>query len=256
MSVTLKGKRNLDANDYERMVIRKKDKDYQVVIKSKTAYPKLENGYKISEELKDKTDNEKLQILVEYFLRYSKISHIEDGEIFPYYDGRFSTIRGTRQLDLQIGKENKGIIPKLVLEKYKNDRLQFIYDMKSISNYEISVNNTHTSYGLQERGFEPFVRIDLIAKDGKMYKMEREFLKTFINDILENSNDIALVEREKVFSPRCMTYVERDTYFTCGDVKVKLLPNSDMICEVKNMVNKHNFEINEAKSKQLKMEGF
>lgn len=256
MSVTIKGKRNLDANDYERMVIRHQGEDYQAIIKGKTKYKKLTTRSKISEELKGKTDDEKLLMLVKYFLDYSKISFVRDEEIYPYYDGRFSIAAGSRKIDLQISKKCKYNLPKMVLKKYINDRLDFVNDMSSVSNYEILVNSTYSSYEIKDEDIEPCIRFNLIAKEGILFDFEREFLRNFIGGILENSTEEASVERKRKEAPNSRIYLENESYFYCGNVTVKLFKNADMISEVKSMVYKHNLIIHKEKAKQLKLEGF
>ena len=201
-------------------------------------------------------DDDKLKRLVKYFLDYSKLNYISDGEIYSYYDGRFSTANGTRQLDLQISKKCKHNIPKMVLDKYLSDRLGMVNDLKTMSYYEFYYNTNHTSYGVIDNGIDYSMRFNLIGKNDKLYTFEEDFLKSFINNILENTKEKATLGRKKENDSNGRIYSQDGVYFTCGDVTVKLFKNAAIVTEVQKMVYSHNREIAIANEKQLKLGGF
>lgn len=252
MNVIIKGIENLDANDYEKMIIKQKGDDYQVTIKGQTKYTKVTTPNKISDELKDAEDNDKIQRLVEYFFNYSKINCMMDiGS-----DGRSITAKGSRQLELQMGKKGHKDIFYMVTEKYLNDRLSFVSSMTSVSYYEFSCNSTHTSYSVKENGNEPCICFDLIRDNGQLCEYEMEFLSNFISGILENASGKATIGRKRLMDPHGKFSSADEIYFTCGDVKIKLFKDATIITEVQKMVQSHNKIIESSKAKQFKLEGF
>jgi hypothetical protein len=252
MNVIIKGIENLDANDYEKMIIKQKGDDYQVTIKGQTQYMKVITSGKISDELKNATGNDQIKRLVEYFLNYSKINCLMN----IGYDGRFTTAKGSRHLELQMGKNSQRDIFEMVIEKYINDRLNFVSSMKSVSYYEFSCSSTHTSYGFKENGHEPSISFNLIGNNGRLHAFEREFLEGFIENVLEHAGERATLGRKRQMDSNGRFSLEDEVYFTCGDIKIKLFKDATIITEVQKMVQSHNKIIESSKAKQFKLEGF
>lgn len=257
MGIVIKGLNHLDANNYNRIMIREENGNYLINIKNnKGKYDGLKTSYRISDILDEQTNEEIIMTIIESFLRNSKINKIKDNEFLDRYNGKFTVVKGTRELDLQVFNPKLSIISKIIINKYLNDRLEFC-DKGNINSYEIEPTYNKTSYKEINTVFGKVKRLELLQRNGKTAAFEQSFLKEFISEKLCNQNEIAKIVHRGICTPVNCHYVPTETCLTCGNFHIKLLnPNMDLLNEVTEVVNTYNKEREESKKMQLKLEGF
>ena len=108
MAVKITGLNLLDSNFYDRLLVTEKNHNYRVYVqKDKKIKPEdifrdkgIAVGQKISDELKQKTDEEKIISIINRFLEYANINMI--GKDYLAYNKIYDVASGTRKFRMQI----------------------------------------------------------------------------------------------------------------------------------------------------------
>ena len=251
MSVTIRGLGFLDANYYDGIVITQKEDDYIVNVRgkrSKTPMIKLPN--KFSDRLKGLDDIDKIDNIIDYFLQYEKIISIRDDDYLSHYYGKYSSIKGSKDLSLQLIDTKMKKIFNKILKKYQMDRILFVYDNSNINNYVFNVSYK-SSYRFS---LEDWIEFDLKCNDGKLKGVEFEFFKSFIKEKLSEQNEVATIKKEEIFHIYGDNCIDMGYYIRCGDLSIKV--DSGFLNEAQNIVDMYNNSREKEKIKQLKLEGF
>lgn len=257
ISISIKGSKLIDTNNYEKIIIREENERYIVNIKGTDApYPTLPLSYNFSMDIKDGSDEENVIKIIQRFLDYNNISFLEDGMFLPHYSGRFSVIRGTREMCLQLFNGNFNIIPKMVKDKYINDRLNFCEENKEVNMYELYLNYKGTSYEKKDANFGRYISFNLLGNHKKVAQFEKEFLKNFISNKLYEQGEEASIKESVFYSSNSDNCVQLGNYLVCGNLSIRLCQNNDLMNTVTSIVNEYNSKREECKKMQLKMEGF
>lgn len=258
MGLKFVGKKLLVANDYNRIVIKQKNRDaYNVIIKGEKfrgAVIKVVNDlYKKS---KDRSNEVLVKQIINDYLDYAKIKYIGD-EFLRRYEHRFIVARGNRELDLQLYNEKFKSVPIMLINKYVKDRVEFCSNASDISSYEFGYGRTSSFYERIDGNCGSCIKFRFLSRNGKLVAFEKKFLRDFLYEKLYNNGEEAKIVNNNVYFPAADNEVYLGTYLICGDLKARLFDNyGDIAQEVRNVVNKYNEERKVAKSKQLKLEGF
>lgn len=286
MSVKITEKGKLNANAYNRIVIREVDDGFSVKVSgSKLSDEYISVSYKLSDSLREISDNEKIIFIVNSFLENAKISSIELGASCMGCSGEFIKIGNERQLYLQINNpELLKIIIRMIKGKYDRDRYEYCNNVNFNNSYSIFLKSNVSSYDrefvscsdctLSEinnncQDCPKNVRFKLLYGNGKIAKFDRMFIERFIYDklweegieasILEETEDIKLIDGVT----KVGEYV--DSYcIVCGDLSIKFnctaFSRAYIFDFCNNIVNRYNKELIESREnvmkRQLKMEGF
>lgn len=281
MSVKIVGVKKLDANVYDRMVIREIDGNYFVNVNgAKLSKDYVSGTYKLSDSLKGIKDTEKVILIVDSFLENMKIKSIDALVRCINYNGNFIEVDGTRKLHLQIeNKELLKVIIKMIINKYNRDRYQYCINNSKDNEYNIFLNDKFTSYDKKfidckdcsystcDDKCPKNIEFRLMYINGKIAYFDKLFIERFIMDklwevgkdacIFVHEKDIKLLGGEKVGR-----YVDA-YYILCGDLSIKFtcgVFNKDYIFSLcSEIVNKYNEELtinNSMMKRQLKMEEF
>ena len=241
----IEGKKYLDKNNYNKIVIDLLGKEYSVKVKCSKDYNCIDSDYLFTDELNNLNDNEKVIEIVEYFLRNNKIFEIADTNL-KGYEGGFSIAYSSpdRLLAVKLPDNEFGkLIGNKILKKYYDDRKLYCLtnDIKSIS----------SSYG--KGTFYGDNKVCLITKYSELTKSEELFLKELILDKLD-------YEHRAYFD-----FLESDTgiedikfkapHLVCGDLKIRFGSES-IIRSVDKIVYAYNCELRKEKEKQLVMKGW
>ncbi|MBQ7136365.1 MAG: hypothetical protein IJO43_00110 [Bacilli bacterium] len=256
MSITIRGLKQLNADDYSAIIIREGKEGFRVDVKaSKNSLDTTKNNHYISDELQNLDAHQAIINIVEYFLRNNKIDYIGDKKILQRYDGKFGIVSGKRKLYMQVSDKKLSGIPKMVMGKYLMDRAAFFEECKDIPFYEASVSADQTSY-VKSRGNDgDFVSMTLKTNGDGLANFEKRFLQEFIYDRLTNIGEEAKIIHPCVFYKELGTYVDLGKYLVCGDFRMRLYGH-ELNGPVREVMNRYNDERKQAKKMQLRMEGF
>lgn len=262
MSVKITGLNLLNANVYDRILITERNSDYRVYIQKnnpqkKEVFSRFKGtpiGYKISEELNNKTDEQKIIIITKKFLEYARINKISKDYIS--YNKIYDVASGSREFRMQIFNSNLKVISQMVIYKYLNDRLKFICENQNINSMTVSLEE-HSSYIKS-----PYhISLELLKQDGKIVDFEKDFLEDLIYTKLNEIGEYATVEPRiyltKTFldTEELMPYVLR-----CGNLIINIVNDRYLLKEIKKIVDNYNINLHKQKTlhmdMQMKMEGF
>lgn len=281
MSVKINGIKKLNANAYNKIVIREVDSNYFVNVTGE----KLSDKYvsissKLFDNLKKIDDNEKIISIVDSILENMKIDSIDMFVLCIGYKGEFIKIDGTRKLYLQI--ENKVLLKeiiKMIKAKYNRDRYQYCINNSMVNSYNIILDDKISSYNKHfiscydcsgcdvSENCPKYIEFKMIYNGNQLVNFDKLFIERFILDklwevgkeacIFIKEKDIKLKGGEKVGG-----YVDA-YYILCGDLSIRFscsVLNRDYIFTLcSEIINRYNNELNvnnDIKRKQLKMEGF
>jgi len=255
MSVTINGLKSLEANDYERIIIREKNGKYQIDVKPpKNKIKTSKANWYLSNDLNGKTAEEKIVLIIDSFLRNTKINYVHNNKYLSHYDGKFSGVTGTRELYFQLFTEKLGNIPKMLMDKYFKDRLEFCVLNNAITSYNIWSTSRTSSYERVDANYGSSITFHLLQKNGKLANFEKKFLADLIEEKLYESGEKANLERKIVDYEETGT-IDFGYFLTCGNLIMRLREQI-IVNEVTEVVNKYNKERETVKKMQLKLEGF
>ena len=189
----LNGINLLNSNWYNYIMIRNiNEHNIKVKVKSKNKVKTIKENNSFYNKIKKLDNKNQINEIIKYYLRNNKIKYINEKEKLDYYDGFFISLRGSRDLFLQL---KNGIIYREtideIINKYQKDRLDYIYnnEFKNIEIYLSSKEMYYQAYN-DSRKFdevgEEVLRIVLKTKNDKMLPFEEKFYKEFIEYLLKD----------------------------------------------------------------------
>lgn len=220
------GKKYLDSNFYNSITIHS-DKIY---IYSRDKIITIDSDSKFSDELKGKSKDEIIEMIIDHYLRNTKVCRIEPTEVLGT-NGR------KLKFDTYIGDNNKSKI----IHKYQSDRLNHFYERDDSKNSIYSINQL-SEYDGNKYFF--------LTKDNKVATFELEFLYEMIENMFKD---------EKVYMTSYDPYYHVDPILISMVDDTKVIEVSHYLMEICSgkiceMVSNHNDLIDKNKSKQLKLE--
>lgn len=257
MSVRIRGLNLLDSNLYQRMIIREDlSGNFQVsVIGEKPRVPMIPTSFLFSDDLKRKKDTEKINLLIEHFLRYSRVSKLERNAYLDYYRGDFQVIKGDRELDFQLRNPELKNSIKMIENKYLNDRLAFCEENKDVSNILLRSNwDVYYQKGNDYR--DDYLKFYLQENRGALVGREQRFLQEFLyHRFCEIGEFVLLRDRSYLHNLPDGTLITYGASYVCGNLNLWTMSEPVTSC-VEEVVEKYNEELTTQKKLQLKMEGF
>lgn len=263
MSIKISGLKLLDANFYNRILIIEKNNNYKVYVKRDKkvidgigSLECIPVGYIFSEEIKSKSEEEKIRLITEKFLEYTRISKVNINYSWNTRLDSFKTITasGTREFKLQLFNLNLESFSQMILKKYINDRLNFMSEFEDVNTISISLDG-HTSY---EKNAQ-HIKLSLLSKNSELESFEREFLENLIYTKLEKTKGHAVIVPTCHMNP---IFIHKesliDYVLKCGDLIINLGKDRKLIEEVQRIINNYETDLRNQKimHMQLKMEGF
>lgn len=255
MSVKIIGKKLLDVGSYNRIVIREQKEGYIVNVSGKMpTYPTIKTYCSLSNNLKDKSDSEKIIELVDYFLRNNTINLVMNRGCIPYYCELFNVIKGHSELDLKLRSEELMCIPEMIRQKYLQDRISFMEDNKDVKTFNL-YRAAYTAYDKVEDDEEEEISFNFLTnRDGSLIPSEKKFLEEFIFDKFFRGEQPTSLEYKSILYRPFNRYTYSGYYLTNDNVKVGIF-NEQLFEEVDGIVDKYAAESDKFKEKQLKLEG-
>ena len=80
--------------------------------------------YRFSDELKGKTDEEKIIMITKKFLEYARINKLSKD--YLAYNKIYDVASGTREFRMRLFNPNLNVISQMIMNKYLDDRLKFM----------------------------------------------------------------------------------------------------------------------------------
>lgn len=260
MGVVFDGKSLLHSNEYKRVIIKEIPfGNYKVrAVGDGLKYKSISVSKNLYAELKKGEDYDQIMAIINNYLSYSRVDYIHNDEYLPNQnDYPFFVTRGTRELDLQLFSKKFSHVPKMIADKYMQDRLRFCYDNSDVSSYEIGYGGNSSSYKRTDANFGSYIRFEFSGKRDELNDFDKCFLRDFLYEKLYSVGKEAKIGDSRVYFPAFDNEIYLGTYLKCGDFVVKLYDNyGDLAKEVRSVVNSYNEKRTIAKKKQLKLEGF
>lgn len=252
------GAKYLDANDYEKLVIRNYNEDLKVNVEGKVRCKTLKADFPFTKDLRTKDEDDTVVELVDYFLRYNLINKVEECVCFPRIAGYFiGVLSDKRNMFLQISLNDiTKQIPKKILDKFHLDRYIFCISNDEIKNYEIYTSNV-SSYKEEETEDKRTMKIYLKRKNCvTLTGAETEFFEQFLREKLKAYEEEVHLEKEDDFyTYKLVSPLDKRYYLKFGDICITMKGNI-LLPTLDKVIMEHNDEINNAKSMQLKMKGY
>lgn len=248
-SIKIEGKKYLDKNDYDKLLIDLASDVRRVKFFGKNTYPTTSLKHKVSDDIfkydsykvdKNIQDEVILQV-IDHFLDYTTINEIKYNQKVDRYNGRWDLIESPyRTLMFRPNGFISNDINKKIMESYYNNRAKYCFN-KENKIKSIGVSTNSTSYGEE-------ITI-LVGKDRSISEIDQEFLTNLIEDRLDLNHyaDICYSSR------RVNQFYEEYAYISCGDTKIEIKDPLDMF--VRDAIVIHNRELEESKNKQLVLRG-
>lgn len=258
MKIKIQGQKHLNSNLYDNIVVGNKQKDIETVLitaSTQNPYPNMTKTTtkNIMNIIKDMTEEEKLEEIIDYYLRNNRICYLKED------NGVLARSTSGRRLHIKayFNKEDFNTTPKIsskILEKYKLDRLLFLDEHEDIKDYRISVSDI-VGYEKNRDTIKITLRENNDFSD--IVAWEEYFLKSFILEKLYEVNEPAKIKfREKFkynFGIVCYSPCFK---ITSGDLIIHLYGISRRLeKEISIMVMNYNYNREEPYKKQLKLEG-
>lgn len=282
MEIKIKGLNKLNANMYNRIIIREVDDNFFIsVVGDKITDEYQSVSYKLSDNFKNMNAEDRVVLIVDSFLENSFINNIDLFSVCIGCSGPFIKIDGNRELYLQINNSDlKNKLLKMIIDKYNRDRYKYYINSDINNTYNIYFDRKETSYGKEfiscdkcigceneEYICPKMIKFKLLYMSGELVSFEKKFIEKFIYDKLNESSKEAYI------------YEETEDILVGGTAKVGISSKAICICSenmiirflctaftrkyiqelCNEIVNNYNKEIvmnDKLKKKQLKMEGF
>lgn len=239
----IEGVKNLNKNWYTNMYLNPRG----IRVTGGENIPTIKTGISFSDTLKGLSDEEKLDKILDYFLRYTVVDTLSDN--YFHAGNRYLLIGGTRTLKSTIPftkKQNK----KIQL-KYQMDRINALSEV-STEKYNISLSSGCTSYDIDE----DVTTIVLCSKEGKIVEMDEQFIESYLPTLFGDN----IVHIEQVYE-----YDEPHHYFKMFmgdfikgcDKEIKI--SYQLRPLISRIILNHNYRVRkmeEQKKLQMKLEGF
>ena len=241
----IEGKKYLDKNNYNRIIMDLLNTEYNVKIKCSKDYNTIKSDTPFSDELKKLTDDEKIVEIVEYFLRNNKIVGLAEVGL-PHYKGMYSIsyastdkFLAVKLPDNELGKT----IGTKIVKKYFNDRKEYCLnnDITNISSSSSIIRGL--SYGDNS--------VNLLSRFKELDKNEEQFLKWLILEKLDYEHEACIDYLEVKSDIRNVSYQE--PYLICGDVKIRVCYEY-ILRSIAKIIDGYNYELR--KEKQLVLKGW
>lgn len=257
MNIEIRGKKYLNSNLYDNIVVgdKKNNEDTILITATSKEYKNVETiamtGKSFIDSISHLSSQDKVLEIINYYLRNNNLQLIDGKEGIHIFStsGRRLYIKSSL-----LDKQMKNIILKEIMKKYREDRLMFLEENTEVRSYEI--------YGTS--GLEHLIYHDgtlgigmLLYSNNSIGEQQLKMLKKFILEKLCSIGEKAnIVYREKynhqIFGEcdePCLKVVCRDLIFD-----LERLPKQDIMTTL-STVYAYNYSIDEQDKKQLKLGG-
>ena len=254
------GAKYLDANDYNRLVIKNLYEELRVIVNGNVISKDetLKSNFPFTKDLKKMNEDEVITQLVDYFLRYNQINGVEECVYLKCHTGHFTGITSDKSnLFLQVPlNDNTRKIPKKILDKFYLDRYLSCICNDDIKNYEI-YTSSKSVYKEEETQDKKTMKIYLkrIPLSSSLMKAELEFLSEFLKEKLGSFEEEIYLEKAGAYFTTFEQFLNTYHYLKIGDTYIWIKDKS-LLPIVDEIIMEHNNEIRNAKSMQLKMKGY
>ena len=260
MNLRIKGKYLLDANSYERILIKGDNESININVTGNKSKRQTEmTTYKFSDSLVDKTPEQKICDVVDYFLSDHRVNFLKDGSCLARQEGKFIIVKTTRNLTLALNlpkRDKLNSIPSMIINKYLFDRMRFCEENKDINKVEVHLSDI-ALYKKDKLNSSSYISLSLCVVNDGFKDAELSFLKDFILDRCYTQGQRATINNNGFYSRFTDNYIVLDNYLKCGDFILEIKSNSPNFKKyLGSIVDEYNSELEKNKKKQLRMEGF
>lgn len=203
---------------------------------------------KFSDVIKYENDKQKIMSIVNYFLQYTKVSSIVGSTMFE--DDFVAT--GFRSLNINVSDMSLALdIESAVLEKYINDRNNFLESHSDIKIYEFSVKENVSEYSIDEN-------MSLVLNscgDGELYSYDSKFFSEFLLSKFRDEGEEASFHEGYMPNEKGDGLIEMFNWIRCGQAEFRI-QSVELLGLARDVVREYNSLRKEEKIKQIKLEGF
>lgn len=253
MSVLIENVDKLDANNYDKITIREEMKEnavgvtYVSVEGRTTIFPTVLLPNRFSNILRRGRDEDTIRRIIEYFLQYTKVNSIIGR---PMYEDDF-VVKGARSLNINIFDLDLSLsIETLVWQKYISDRAQFLEEHDDAKIYEFFVKENTSDYRVDGN-----ISLILDSYGDDVISSECNFFKHFLMEKLLVKGDEAEFLEGYMPNEYGDDIIEMSNWIKCGDLEFRI-QDMRLLTLARDVVSTYNSQMNKAKLKQIKLEGF
>lgn len=234
------GKKILNSNFYKKVSLIKDGDDIKVKVavdeKFKNILTIKTDTKLITEQIEGLSDFGKIKEIVLYFLRNNKICSLEQ-----HIDKIVVGSTSSRQLILKLDNKYKDLI-NIIINKYENDRLEFVNNYCEKDVYITGVTSGISSYCLGDN-----IVLRIMRHNENIISFDKNFLKEYLKNIIDN----------------CKSYIKTNNDYFMYDIhidgiKISLVKSyipPELLHDIYVMVFNRNYDIDFKESKQYKLEG-
>lgn len=228
MSVKVSGKNELLSGHYQDIIISKNSSgDFQVKIRGNELYERFYNNDELDNDYihfnyNAKTDEEKINNIIEYYLNNNTIFMISESGELKYHSGEYSALNAyytytegyvpvAPALYLKNSKTfNKTYDNKKLVQKYSEDRIRHLDKILKCKEIIIDINFRTSSYYIKRD--KAYINVACKHKKHKFgiipFASEIEFLKQLIIEFLRQNE----VNENNVYYPDNTVEIHNDDY--------------------------------------------
>ena len=249
---------NLNSNFYDSIMIRKIENDYIINVKSKKKINTIKDEKSFYKRIKMLSEKEKISEIIRYFISNNKICALYNG-YKSHYDGKFSVINGSRELDLQIDKYDiDSKVLNEIIYKYRVDRDE-IFNKNNIMKINIHQSIESSYYIVNDDYFcdeVPYIVLNLKSDEEVLLEYEKQFFVEFVKRMINESNEVLNVKYKSyggsIYDKSFMNH--SGMYIYTNDFIIRM--DYSLYYEIKNIIEKHNENIKTSKVLQLKFNDY
>lgn len=241
------GKKYLDKNTYDKMIIDLTKKDNIIKLTCANDIDTIQTGDAFSKDFRRTENDEIILKCVEHFLENTTINELNTKTTVKYYNGWYSVAKSdSRMLMLKLDDSylSRRIVD-MIFRSYNLNRAKYVFDksneIKSIErSYDVS------KYG--ERIIIPIIRA------GKISNTDQLFIRELLLDRFDGENYAEIEHRNKKFEPKYVDDYFNFEYLVCVDFEAGL--DSISRSWVLPVKKEYNDELWDVKKRQLTFKGY
>jgi len=277
MSVRIEGVKNLNANNFNEIVVLQNDENDYIVKVLGNKINTVNN--KFSMEIKDMSDEDKIVAIIQRYLDNFKINSVNAPIFLSDRDGKWIVIGGfgNNVLKLRLFGSKFNNIFNIIRDKYLNDRYDYFWneDINSVklrldsdcSSYNVGFvdcddcKNEEPCYISEDNLCESYVELAMKTdRNGNgVVDFEKDFIKEFLYHKFSQIGEEVKVMGVFLEFTDSHNRILKSHIVQCGDFKL-YFPHKDEFMFILGIVNDYNNELfkvnNDIKKRQLIMEEF
>lgn len=180
----LRGKKHLYNDSYERITIEKNKINYEVTVNKDEN--KNTNGILV-QKLYELTPYDRVMTIIDHYLRTNSITEIQTNKKIRCLSST-NRVLYIRTINTSFKEVDIDRICSMINYKYNLDRKSFLEENNYIENYKVILKDSNSGYSINDDE----IIIKLCSDDGIICENEKEFLYSFLYNLMCDATDIKI----------------------------------------------------------------